>query len=263
MTSMTADRAARLTALGFTWDAAAAGAALPNEAAWEAQLVRMTTYRAAHGDCDVPNLHADDLPLGRWVDKQRTLKRKLDRGEPCEGMTAERAARLTALGFTWDAAAAAWEAQFVRLTTYRAAHGDCDVPKRYAKDKPPLGRWVGNQRTLKRKLDHGEPSGMMTAKRAAQLTVLGFAWGCAPKAAGAALPNEAAWEAQLVRLATYRAAHGDCDVPYLHADDLQLSRWVDKQRTLKRKLDRGEPCDGMTAERAARLTALGFAWELR
>ena len=98
---MTADRAARLTALGFTWDAAAAGAALPNEAAWEAQLVRMTTYRAAHGDCDVPNRYANDRPLGTWVAVQRTRK-KLDCGEPCEGMTLERAARLAALGLVWD-----------------------------------------------------------------------------------------------------------------------------------------------------------------
>jgi hypothetical protein len=96
-------------------------------------------------------------------------------------MTAKRAAQLTALGFTWSSpfhrrfSAAAWEAQFVRLTTYRAAHGDCDVPKRYAKDKPALGRWVTMQRTLKRKLDRGEPSDGMTAERAARLTALGFA----------------------------------------------------------------------------------------
>jgi hypothetical protein len=49
----------------------------------------------------VPELWAENPRLGRWVGKQRTLKRKLDRGEPSEGMTAARAARLTALGFEW------------------------------------------------------------------------------------------------------------------------------------------------------------------
>jgi hypothetical protein len=39
--------------------------------------------------------------LGNWVGKQRQGKKKLDRGEPAEGMTLERAARLTALGFVW------------------------------------------------------------------------------------------------------------------------------------------------------------------
>ena len=49
--------------------------------------------------------------LRTWVSKQRTLKRRLDRGEPSEGMTAERAARLTALGFGWGGLEVGWEAQ--------------------------------------------------------------------------------------------------------------------------------------------------------
>jgi hypothetical protein len=91
---MTAERAARLTALGFAWG--------PNEVEWEAQLARLAAYKAAHGDCSVPQRWAEDPRLGSWVSTQRRLKRKLDRVEPSEGMTAERAARLTALGFAWD-----------------------------------------------------------------------------------------------------------------------------------------------------------------
>jgi hypothetical protein len=55
-----------------------------------------------HGDCNVPRGWAEDRRLGGWVINQRTLKRKLDRGEPNEGMTAERVARLTALGLVWN-----------------------------------------------------------------------------------------------------------------------------------------------------------------
>jgi hypothetical protein len=103
----------------------------------------------------------------------------------------------------------------------------------------------------KKKLDRGEPSKGMTAARATRLTALGFVWGV----------NDAAWEAQLARLTAYQAAHGDCDVPQRHADDLQLGRWVAKQRKCKKKLDRGEaPCEGMTAERAAWLMVPGFVW---
>jgi hypothetical protein len=70
-------------------------------AAWEAQLVRLAAYKEAHGECNVPKRWAEDPRLGTWVNNQRQLKRKLDRGEPSEGMTAERAARLEALGFAW------------------------------------------------------------------------------------------------------------------------------------------------------------------
>jgi len=38
---------------------------------------------------------------------------------------------------------------------------------------------------------------------------------------------------------------------------LRLDRRAKNQRSCKRKLDRGEPCGGMTAAQAAKLTALG------
>jgi hypothetical protein len=71
------------------------------------------------------------------------------------------------------------------------------------------------------------------------------------------------WKAQLARLATYKVEHGDCSVPQSWAEDPRLGTWVSKQRALKRRLDRGEPSEGMTAERVALLTALGFVWEFR
>jgi hypothetical protein len=67
------------------------------------------------------------------------------------------------------------------------------------------------------------------------------------------------WEAQLARLAAYKAEHGDCNVPHGWAYP-RLGRWVATQRQGKKALDRGEASDGMTAARAARLTALGFVW---
>jgi hypothetical protein len=46
-------------------------------------------------DSTVPPTVARNLRLGIWINSQRVGKRKLDRGEPCKGMTGERAARLT------------------------------------------------------------------------------------------------------------------------------------------------------------------------
>jgi hypothetical protein len=74
---------------------------IPKEAAWEAQLARLAAYKAAHGDCSVPRGRDCSVPLGNWAKTQRQYKRKLDRGEPSKGMTAERVARLEALGFAW------------------------------------------------------------------------------------------------------------------------------------------------------------------
>jgi hypothetical protein len=78
----------------------------------------------------------------------------------------------------------------------------------------------------------------------------------------AATTREVLWEAQLARLAAYKVAHGDCNVPQgCRGDNPRLAGWISNQRQYKRRLDRGEPSKGMTAERAARLTALGLVWD--
>ena len=66
---------------------------------WDAQLAWLTTYKVAHGDSKVSKGWAKDPPLGCLVNRQRTLKKKLDLREPGKGMTVEWVARLTALGF--------------------------------------------------------------------------------------------------------------------------------------------------------------------
>jgi hypothetical protein len=71
----------------------------------------------------MPQGWPEDKPLGRWVNNQRSFTRKLDRGDPNPGITAVRAAKLDALGFTWELLAAAnnasWEAQLVKLKAYK------------------------------------------------------------------------------------------------------------------------------------------------
>jgi hypothetical protein len=133
----------------------------------EQHLTSLRAYKCRHGDCNVPRHWAEDPPLGRWVDKQRARKKMLDRGEPSEGMTAARVAKLEALGFAWQLLAG-WEAQLAKLEAYKQRHGDCNVPQGWAED-PPLGRWVREQRTYKKALERGEPRKGMTAARVVKL----------------------------------------------------------------------------------------------
>jgi hypothetical protein len=124
----------------------------------------------------VPQGWAEDPPLANWVMNQRAYKRQLDRGEPCRGMTAARVAKLEALGFAWELSLNEYPLSVLaKLKAYKRRHGDCNVPQGWAED-PPLANWVMNQRSLKRKLDHGEPCKWMTAARAATLDALGFDW---------------------------------------------------------------------------------------
>ena len=59
---------------------------------WEARLATLKSYQEEHGDCNVPRDWVGDPKLALWVSNQRQYKKRLDRGEPCEGMTAARAA---------------------------------------------------------------------------------------------------------------------------------------------------------------------------
>jgi hypothetical protein len=269
---MTAARIAKLEALGFAWRLSRGGS---HGSVWEAWLAKLIAYKAEHGDCNVPQGWAEDPSLGTWVSNQRANKKKLaasiDRGDPNPKMTAARIAKLEALGFAWhaarlardlqhvaEAASARWEAQLAKLTAYKAEHGDCNVPGRWAED-PGLGEWVKNQRTRKKKLDRGDPNPHMTAARAMQLEALGFAWGLKHDAEAAS----AQWEAQLAKLIEYKVAHGDCKVPVGWAEDPQLGSWVRSQRKAKKELDRGDPNPHITVARVAQLEALDFAWALR
>jgi hypothetical protein len=111
-----------------------------DDAGWKGWLAKLKDYKAEHGDCLVNT--KGGTKLGRWVSNQRTYKKKLDNGEPSQGMTA---AKLEALGFAWHPPAhggvvneAGCEAQLAKLKDYKAEHGDCMVPRSWAED-PELG----------------------------------------------------------------------------------------------------------------------------
>jgi hypothetical protein len=156
---------------------------------------------------------------------------------------------------------AAWEAQLAKLKMYKRKHGDCNVPTRWAED-PKLANWVSNQRQYKKRLDRGELSHGMTATRVEQLEALGLEWTRHSRISGPSAQSLKAsgWEAHLAMLKKYKRKHGDCNVP--RAEDPKLGNWVKHQRSTKKRLDRGEPSP-MTAERAAKLEALGFTWDAR
>jgi hypothetical protein len=298
MPQITAARVARLDALGFAWERTQMTSAAPQrrkaarvthhaglgrlappteDVGWQVQLASLKAYKERHGDCNVPRSWAEDKRLGTWVMTQRARKRKLDRGEG--GMTAVQMAKLEALGFAWQLSAAelgkqnrkvswsdsGWETKFARLTAYHRKHGDCNVPRTWAEDKP-LGNWVHSQRVFKKRPRRGCE---MEAARVAKLEALGFAWQISGtqlskqnREAGQSR-DDAVWEAQRLKLEKYNQRHGDCNVPRNWPEDQALGFWVMTQRAGKKALNRGGPSLKITVARMAKLDALGFAWERR
>jgi Helicase associated domain len=112
-----------------------------------------------HNHCRVPHLYksTDGYRLGGWVNKQRQTLGEL---------SADRKARLDALGFDWDPILTRWKEGYEHLKEYVTQHGHCRVPLRYkSPDGYPLG--VGDRRELQNTL---------SAMEKQQLTSLGFIW---------------------------------------------------------------------------------------
>ena len=107
-----------------------------DETGWEAMRARLVDFKSEHKHCRVPEGWTADPKLARWTKKQREYKRRLDTGRPNPRTTAERVAKLEALGSKWSMPnggginEAGWEAMLARLAVFKAEH--FQVP-----NKPP------------------------------------------------------------------------------------------------------------------------------
>ena len=231
------ERERMLTELGLVWE--------PRDAAWEEMYLQLKEYKEAHGgDCNVPQTYKENPPLGKWVDKQRFLRKK------CK-LEPERERLLAEVGLVWEPLEEAWKDMLQHLEEYKEAHGgDCNVPKTY-KEYPPLGNWVNTQRVLRRKCK-------LEPERERLLTELGLVW--EPHEAWERILSSRtywrsgeAWEKMFLQLKEYQEVHGDCDVPLWYKPNPLLGSWVYLQRRSKEK-------GKMDPIKQLRLAELGFSW---
>ena len=106
-------------------------------------------------------------------------------------------------------------------------------------ENPNLGRWVSQQRLLRK-------NGKLIEERIRLLDDLGLVWE----------PLKSTWAEMFAALVEYEKANGDCNVPSKWRVNRQLGRWVSKQRQARKKGALSEDC-------IMRLDALGFRWSLR
>jgi hypothetical protein len=87
--------------------------------------------------------------LGKWVNAQRQYYRTKNEGKP-SSLTAERIARLEAIGFEWTLRSLTpWDSRLEELKAYKAEHGHVQVPQK-DKTHKGLARWVDTQRQVRR-----------------------------------------------------------------------------------------------------------------
>jgi len=140
---------------------------------------------------------------------------------------------------------ATFEERLEELEHFRKGNGHCRVPLRQA----GLGRWVGEMRTLYKKVQEGEKSSMLTDDRIAKLNEMGFTW----MATGKTVP----WEQRYEELKVFKEKFGHCSVPRTsYKDNPSLGEFVHMQRKLYR-----QKAPLIMGEREQKLNELGFVWE--
>jgi hypothetical protein len=151
---------------------------------------------------------------------------------------------------------------FQKLSAYKKVHKNTMVPTQYDED-PPLGRWVGKQRS-KYKNDDMLPS------RITLLNSTGFVWGVDDK--GRNRDNEQ-WMKMFQKLVAYKKVHETTLVPYkqnkdrklgIHENILvptkyragpKLGIWVNNQRRIFKN-------NKLLQARFDMLDSVGFVWRV-
>ena len=91
---MTRERIQLLEQIGFDWN--------PLETYWCAMYDKLVLYRDTYGHWPLIRTKPKVVALTRWINTQRDAYRKYQLGQPAK-ITAERIARLDAIGFPWKA----------------------------------------------------------------------------------------------------------------------------------------------------------------
>lgn len=227
---------ALLDELEVTWQSRDVGT-------WEDRLAEVTAFKARHEHCDIPTVFPENPKLGRFVNAMRTQR---NAGK----LSAERIAKLDAIGFAWASSrkadvklgeqmvTEAWKSQFDELVVYKQAHGDCDVPTKW-KQNERLANWVSMQRQLKNRDALPEP-------RVKLLGEIGFNW--------RADHDRQSWDVRYAELLQFKDTHGHCDVPVRNPNNPSLGVWVVRQRSNRK---RGK----LSGDQEKKLNSAGFIWQ--
>ncbi|MBF6989408.1 DEAD/DEAH box helicase [Cupriavidus sp. IK-TO18] len=214
--NLSADKVAKLTNAGFSWD--------PLNDAFEKGFRAAASWAEEHGHCNAPQrtVLPNGYPLGAWISSLRLAQAK-------GTLPVERQLRLDGIGMQWNYRDSQWEEGFAAAKAWASVHGDCNAPKhstwpRDGSKGYKLGNWIGTQRKL-----YGR--GELDAAKVKRLEGIGMRWDVRKER------HDAAWLKALDRLHAYQRAHRGLLPPMAFSSDdgFALGMWLHVQRDRWRK----------------------------
>jgi predicted helicase len=195
---------------------------------WDVLYGKLLAFKSRMGHCQPRRHKKQDAVLSQWLSR---VRRKLRQGT----LSAEWKVRLDAIGVVWDPVDSRWEESYQKMAEFKNENGHLRFPQygKYSRVRV----WA-----LKQKAAYH--AGVLSPARFEKLDRLGFCWGS---------EAEARWDAQLKTLAELISKNGHSRVAGADEDSKELRAWISVQRSAWRK-------GTLTAERVARLEAIGFQW---
>ncbi len=197
-----------------------------NGGRFEQRFADFLKFKEKYGHVFVPVSYNEYPGLGLWA---RYL-----RSRP---ISAERKARLNAVGFVWNPTDENWQKKFRELIAFKNKFGHMKVLKTDAEYRK-LAAWISQMRWAKR---NGKGYNLKE-EQIKQLDSIGFDWE----------PVKEDWEGNMKKLLLFISQFGHCYVPIKLCKIEGLGSWVNRIRKNKHKL---------SAEKIASLDALGFEWD--
>lgn len=240
---LTEERIEKLDAIGMDWRGR-------YDLAWDKYYNALCKYKYEFGNIDIKANYVtpDGVELGAWISNLRTAKNSRRRGYY---LTDERIAMLNKLGMIWDKLDYQWEKNYSACVEYYKEHRSLDIPAHYAtKDGLRIGAWIRRMRKARDgRLKGAQP---LTQDQIQRLDAIGMDWQDS---------FTQRWEYGYAKAKEYYARHGDIDVPatYVTEDGFPLGKWLKGHVQINGK--NGRLSIKVTAERKAKLDALGFKWD--
>lgn len=226
---LSAERIARLDAIGMVWDT--------EQFKFDEGLRHAKQYNAENGNLNVKAKYIceDGFGLGTWLNLKR---RQYVNGT----LSDENIAALNAIGMLWDPTKDAWMHMYEEAKKYYNEHGDLDVPRGYkTSDGKMLDPWL-----VKQKREYQD--GKISKDHYELLGNVGMIWDN---------KFDVKWENGMKHLQEYIAAFGNANVKaaYVSDDGFALGQWVARQKKMLKKNDAN-----LTTERREQLTNSGLSY---
>ena len=148
-----------------------------------------------------------------------------------------------------DTLTASWSLFYELARQYYESNGDLEVPARYVTEEGySLGRWIFNQRNIRR----GMIQGNLTKDQIAKLDSIGMVWDTV---------TDLNWNRNFEAAKAYFEANGNLMIPakYVADDGTAVGAWLSSIRTWERA---GAHRKYLTPERKKMLDDIGMIWDV-